>query len=52
MRSIRLVWLMSPSDRAGLEAGGWRECFRHPIYGTVLMTWPDPSLYRGRTDAD
>jgi hypothetical protein len=31
------VWLVNPDDRAALEAVGWRECYRHAIYGTPLM---------------
>jgi hypothetical protein len=36
---VRIVffWLMSPDDRTALEAVGWRECYRHAIYGTPLM---------------
>jgi len=33
----RFRWLLDERDRARLEAAGWRECYRHAIYGTPMM---------------
>ena len=39
---------MNPSDRDRLVAAGWRECYRHAIYGTPYMVMESQPLpYRG-----